>query len=59
MAKCRFQDLEICRVGIQMTDGLFDLADDLGEEKLHPDYKLPKKHKLIILSLCALGSVNL
>jgi hypothetical protein len=35
MAKFRFQDLIIWQLAIQITDELFDIADDLEQKRLN------------------------
>lgn len=35
MAKFRFQDLDIWKMSIEITDDLFDIADDLEQRKLY------------------------
>jgi hypothetical protein len=35
MAKFRFQDSRIWQAAIEITDQLFDIADDLGQRKLY------------------------
>jgi len=35
MVKFRFQDLEIWKLAIQIADELFDIADELEENKLY------------------------